>query len=44
MIKFFELSLLEFSLSMADVCTYVTLADVGTYVTLADDDVGTYVT
>ena len=40
-IKFFELCLLEFSISMADVCTYVTLDDVGTYVTL--DDVGTYV-
>ena len=41
MIKFFELRLLEFSISIADVREYVTLADVGTYVTLAD--VGTYV-
>ena len=42
MMKFFELCLLEFSISIADVRTYVTLDDVGTYVTL--DDVGTYVT
>ena len=40
-IKFFELCLLEFSISIADVRTYVILDDVGTYVTLAD--VRTYV-
>ena len=33
MMKFFELCLLKFSISMADVGTYVTMDDVGTYVT-----------